>query len=48
MKKFLIGLLVVAPCFLIFNESEHVWVNILGILWILGLKFYAHKKNEEN
>lgn len=47
MKKFLTGLLVVAPCFLIFNESEHIWVNILGILWILGLK-YAHKKNEEN
>lgn len=40
MKKviaFIVLAIIVAPCILIFNESDNIWLNFIGLgwLWIL-------------
>lgn len=40
MKKiiiFIAAMILVFPCILIFNESDSVWVNFVGLAWLLIL-----------
>lgn len=34
MKTILLGTIILLPCLLIFNESEYVFVNLLGFAYI--------------
>lgn len=45
MKTIFLGTIMLLPCLLIFNESEHVVVNLLGLAYISFL-VYAVKRSE--
>lgn len=37
--------IIFAPCLLIVNESEHVWPNIVGCIYMLLLVLFARTRN---
>lgn len=47
MKKiiiFIAAMILVSPCILIFNESGSVWVNFVGLAWLLILAIIGKTK----
>lgn len=47
MKKifaFIIFALIFAPCLLVANESEHIWVNFVGFGYAMGLYLISKTK----
>lgn len=47
MKKiiiFIVAMILVFPCILIFNESDSVWVNFVGLAWLLILAIIGKTK----
>lgn len=34
---FVVAMILVAPCLLIFNANENVWINFVGLGWLLIL-----------
>lgn len=45
MKTIFLGTIILLPCLLIFNDSEYVCVNLLGVAYI-GFLFYAANKSK--
>lgn len=45
MKTILLGTIVLLPCLLVFNDSDYVFVNVLGLAYI-GFLFYAAHKSK--
>lgn len=47
MKKilaFLLFVLIFAPCLLVANESDHIWVNFIGLGYLIGLFLVCQTK----
>lgn len=44
MKTILTATLLFVPCLLVLNESENIWINVLGFAYIVGI--YALSKNK--
>lgn len=44
MKTIFLGILVIAPCTLILNESDYIIVNLIGFAYI-ALMFFLSKKS---
>lgn len=45
MKTIFLGTIILLPCLLVFNESEYILVNLLGLAYIRFL-FYAANKSK--
>lgn len=41
---FVVAMILVCPCILIFNESDSVWVNFAGLAWLLFLVMLSRTK----
>lgn len=41
---FILFAIIVAPCVLIFNESDHIWINFVGLGYLLGLVLIGKTK----
>lgn len=41
---FILLAIIVSPCILIFNESDHIWVNFVGLCYLLGLVLIGKTK----
>lgn len=46
MKNIVLLALIIMPCLLIFNESEHIIVNIIGLIYT-GFLAYAIRRGEQ-
>ena len=44
MKTIFLGTIILLPCLLVFNDSDYVFVNVLGLAYI-GFLFYAVRKS---
>lgn len=47
MKKviaFIVLAIIVAPCILIFNESDNIWLNFIGLGWLWILVILSRTK----
>lgn len=41
---FIVLAIIVAPCILIFNESDHIWINFVGLGYLLSLVLIGKTK----
>ena len=46
MKDLILLVLIIMPCLLIFNESEYIVVNIIGLIYT-GFLAYAIRRGEQ-
>lgn len=46
MKDLILLVFIITPCLLIFNESEHIIVNIIGLIYT-GFLAYAIRRGEQ-
>lgn len=41
----IVAAVIILPCFLIFNESDHIWLNLVGLSYICMLAYFTKKNS---